>query len=1061
MSALDEPDQLLILKVKQSLAEFTSNSNSGRVSEASQQFSTLANQKGFVSALFYLVCNEAAVPIRQLAAVILRRKLVKFWKSLNDSSKDAFRQAVLNQLIAENEKVVSKSLMQIIGSLARQEFSVGRPWNEMINLIVTSCKGADLQAVQTGMELLSVVCESAYEHLDQHYSSILTLINEVLNNPGITMETSTFSILAFKALVPLLGSDHKNVVLPLVPKCVEVTQLVLKVDETKASDMLEIFECLIETEVGFISPYVKDIVLFSLEITKSSELEEDTRVRSLSLLQFIISCKKKAILKHNLVDDILKTIWPIIMDSSDSDDDVGFIGDEADTQTPFSSSLHVIDEMALHLPPDKLFKSILPLIEESAKSTFPGHRRGLLLTLACLTEGTSEYIKENHIQPFVSLACEGAVSENEETRNAAMFAIGQFAEFLEPEICSFANQVMPILFSALQRASSTKGIAISRAYYALENFVENLDTQLEPYLEQLMSYLITRMQTTTDIKEKTMVVSALGAIGNAAKDKLQGYMSTILELIQACLQSSDDDVDSLHTQALDTLGVFVRTFGKNNSQLAWDSLNLGITIINRETDDPEMRRAAFGLFSAVSSVIEEKMESALPQIVESMLKSVNSSDGVQLVYTNDNPDSSSAPLDLSFLNDAEEDLDDAADEDDDVEAFTVENSYMEEKTDACQALGDLAKFTKHAFLHFLPNVFDELIAQIDYPYAELRRVVISSCGQFVMTAYQLAGDLYPSLLSKIFRPYCEMLVRESERVVVMSTLYTFKELIQTCGVDTFANKDEDLKMLMEGVMRILNQKSACQDSGEELEDEDDQQAEYDEMLIEYCGELFPVLSEKLGQSFLPYFQLCTPFFLGKMKKSSSSTERSFATGALADTIDKFGGESATSFVAPFMPKFLELISDKQPEVRNNVIFAIGVFMQFSDDQTACSNYPSALNALSTALNKEDKRFVVDNVLGAVARMVMSHPAYVPLKQVIPVMLQRLPIEEDHDEDMTVYGCLAGVLRLPEVCNDSEMRDAIINTMSQACSNEKISEEVRQNIKLAMNTLCQEGIIQSS
>ena len=44
------------------------------------------------------------------------------------------------------------------------------------------------------------------------------------------------------------------------------------------------------------------------------------------------------------------------------------------------------------------------------------------------------------------------------------------------------------------------------------------DTQLEPYLEQLMSYLITRMQTTTDIKEKTMVVSALGAIGRKPTD---------------------------------------------------------------------------------------------------------------------------------------------------------------------------------------------------------------------------------------------------------------------------------------------------------------------------------------------------------------------------------------------------------------------------------------------------------------------------------------------------------------------------------------------------------------
>ena len=44
-----------------------------------------------------------------------------------------------------------------------------------------------------------------------------------------------------------------------------------------------------------------------------------------------------------------------------------------------------------------------------------------------------------------------------------------------------------------------------------------------------------------------------------------------------------------------------------------------------------------------------------------------------------------------FDDEEEEDLeDDGQDDDDDVEGFSVENAYLEEKEDACCALGELA-----------------------------------------------------------------------------------------------------------------------------------------------------------------------------------------------------------------------------------------------------------------------------------------------------------------------------------------------------------------------------------
>lgn len=1043
-----------LIKVLKSLVLKLTNTDGSDMSEVTRGISEASNHPQFVQSLVFL-CKDADIQVRQSSALLLRRKLRKSWKSLSEAIRLELRKELLKQLTEESEKIVARALMQVIGQIALREYESKRSWNEMMTLINEACLNADQNVVQVGVELLCVVCETVNFHLDGLFEPIIKLLLEILSNPNVNVDSAAFAVRAFKALIPYLGSDVMALVLQIIPKCVEVTRMVLTADESHATDMLETFECLVESEVAFITPHIKDVVLFALEIASSTCVEEETIVRAFSVVHYVISMKKKAILKHNLIDSILNVIWPIVLESNVDDEDVGLIGDESDCQTPFSSSLQIVDEMALNLPPAKLFEKMLPRIHAAAQSNRDEHKRGILLVLACLTEGTSEYIKENHMRAFVTFACEGAISENEKLRNAAMFAIGQYAEFLEPEICKYADEVMPVLFGALEKATNCRGLGVARAYYALENFVENLDEELDAWLHRVMEYLKKRMQTTDDIKEKTFVISTLGSLGSAAKDKLGPYMNDVMQMLQFCLQTMKDS-EEIQAQAFDTLGVFVRVFGKENLELAQSSLKLGIDTIERGTDDPEMKRAAYGLFAAISTVLEEKLEQFLPQIVPTMLKSISSNEGLVELGAGD------AGADLSFLNDGEDDDEDAADleDEEDSDAFHVGSLYMDEKIEACSALGDLAKHSKHAFVQYLPMCFDELRKKCDFAYPEVRKAAISSCGQMVMTAYQLAGEMYPTFLEQTFEFFCTTILEDVERVVVMSALFTMKELILTCGTDLFAKNDQDLHVLVQIALKVFNQQCKCQDADEDDDgdDEDQQQGEYDEMLIEYCGELFPVLAEKIGPSFAPYFKVCAPFFVSKLKPSSSTTERAMAAGTLAETFQKFGGDSASYIVPEVLPKLINIANDKTQDVRNNAIFGIGIFMQYCDDATARAAYPSALNCLSQSLTNESKRFVVDNILSAVCRMITSHNGLVPLKQVLPVLLSRLPIEEDHSEDESVYGCLVQVIRHPDVIGEESLRNGIARALAHACGHNDVSMDVRHNIELALKKLVEDGIV---
>lgn len=78
----------------------------------------------------------------------------------------------------------------------------------------------------------------------------------------------------------------------------------------------------------------------------------------------------------------------------------------------------------------------------------------------------------------------------------------------------------------------------------------------------------------------------------------------------------------------DTLGVLARTIGDDNFRpMASESIDLGIQLM-KANDDPDLRKATYGLFASIASVLKEDMASVLPTIVEPMVNSVKSGGGI-------------------------------------------------------------------------------------------------------------------------------------------------------------------------------------------------------------------------------------------------------------------------------------------------------------------------------------------------------------------------------------------------------------------------------------------------
>ncbi|XP_070283085.1 importin-4 isoform X1 [Myotis yumanensis] len=980
-----------------------------RIRRATEQLQTALRDPAALPALCHLLASAVDPQIRQFAAVLTRRRLNTRWRRLAAEHRESLKSLVLTTLQSETEHNVSLSLAQLSATIFRKEGL--QAWPQLMQLLQHSTHSPHVPEREMGLMLLSVVVTSRPEAFRRHYRELLRLLKETLGeagSPGLLF----YSLRTLTAMAPYLGPDDVLLARMLVPKLIAAVQTLISVDEAKACEALEALDELLESEMPIITPHLSEILTFCLGVAGNVALGDAVRVRILCSLTFLVKVKSKALLKNRLLPSLLHTLFPIMAaepplgqldpedrDAEEEELEIGLVG-----ETPKHFAVQVVDMLALHLPPEKLFTPLMPMLEEALRSENPYQRKAGLLVLAVLSDGASDHIRQRLLPPLLQIVCKGLEDPSQVVRNAALFALGQFSENLQPQISSYSREVMPLLLAYLKSVSPGHTHHLARACYALENFVENLGPKVQPYLPELMECMLQPLKNPSSPRAKELAVSALGAIATAAQASLLPYFPTVMEHLRDFLMIGHEDFQPLRIQSLETLGVLARAVGEPMRPLAEECCQLGLGLCD-QVDDPDLRRCTYSLFAALSGLMGEDLAPYLPQITTLMLLSLRSTEGIVPQY-----DSSSSFLLFDDESDGEEeeelmDEDEEEEDDSEISGYSVENAFFDEKEDTCAALGEISVNTSVAFLPYMESVLEEVFKLLECPHLNVRKAAHEALGQFCCAVHKTSQSCFPEpntaalqvILAQVVPSYMQAVYRERERQVVMAVLEALTGVLRTCGSLTLQPPGR-LAELCNMLKAVLQRKTACQDTEEEEEDED--QAEYDAMLLEYAGEAIPALAAAAGgDTFAPFFAGFLPLLLCKTKQGCTVAEKSFAVGTLAESIQGLGAASA-QFVSRLLPVLLNATRETDPEVRSNAIFGLGVLAEHGG-RPAQEYFSKLVGLLLPLLARERHNRVHDNICGALARLLMASPTRKPEPQVLAALLHALPLKEDLEEWATI------------------------------------------------------------
>nr|XP_048300005.1 importin-4 [Myodes glareolus] len=989
-----------------------------RIRRATEQLQAALRDPAALPALCDLLASATDPQIRQFAAVLTRRRLSTRWRRLAPEQRESLKNLVLTALQRETEHYVSVSLAQLSATIFRKEGL--EAWPQFSHLLQQSTHSAISPEREVGLLLLSVVVSTQPEAFHPYQRELLQLLIETLGEvgaPGLLF----YSLRTLTALAPYLRPDDVPLARMLVPKIVMAVRTLIPIDEVKACEALEALDELLESDLPIITPHLSEVLMFCLEVAKNVALSDALRVRILCCLSFLVKVKSKALLKNRLLPPLLHALFPIMaaeppmgqldpedQDSDDDDLEIGLMG-----ETPKHFAVQVVDMLALHLPPEKLCPLVMPMLEEALRSDFLYQRKAGFLVLAVLSDGAGDYIRQRLLSPLLQIVCKGLSDSSQIVRNAALFALGQFSENLQPHISNYSEEVMPLLLTYLKSVPTGNTQHLAKACYALENFVENLGSKVQPYLPELMECMLQPLRNPSKARTKELAVSAIGAIATAAQDSLLPYFPTVMELIRGFLLTGHEDLQLVQIQSLETLGVLARALGESMRPLANECCQLGLGLCSH-VDDPDLRRCTYSLFAALSGLMGEGLAPYLPQITTLMLISLRSTEGIVPQYDGIN---SFLLFDDESEEEEEDDLmdDDMEDDDDsEISGYSVENAFFDEKEDTCTALGEISLNTCVAFLPYMDCVFDEVFKLLECPHVNVRKAAHEALGQFCCALHkahqksssEAASAALQLALARVMPSYMQAVKGERERPVVMAVLEALTGVLRTCGTLAVQppGRLNDLCIVLK---TVLQKKTACQNAEEEEEDDDEDQAEYDAMLLEHAGEAIPALAAAAGgQSFAPFFASFLPLLLSKMKQSCTAAEKSFAVGTLAESIQGLGTASA-QFVSRLFPILLNTAREADPEVRSNAVFGLGVLVEHGGGP-AQDYFPKLVGLLLPLLARERHDRVRDNICGALARLLMASPARKADPQVLAALLHALPLKEDMEEWITM-GCLFSFL----------------------------------------------------
>lgn len=848
---------------------------------------------------------------------------------------------------------------------------------------------------------------------------------------------------AFGVLAGEVDDDHDELVpsmQPLVMSTLEVIMMCVQEGaDYEARDGLNIFQSMIRLCPSIVAPHVLDISQFCLvSMTNADQIDWEVRLECLGFVEEVVKLRPSYLSKHGMLDPLFGAVFQIATEPQVD-------GLAPWTFTPHRYALQVIDSIAKSVKPKHVFDNVMARVDNWMGSENPWERRAAVGALSALPGGCPEQMLPN-LEAFMPYLQAAFADPDHYVRQAGCVLLAQFADCLSPDILDYHEICLPLAYNALCEENEE---VQDRALYALVTFLEDLDTdRLTHILDELIRRLVHILETSQSKDLQEMTIECIGAVATAALDKFLPYWEPVIKIMQQLMEITSADLMTLRAHALRCAGVIAMAVGKEVFHPYFDFfMNKSLESFNLSgAEATQMREFSIVFFGDVAEALGTDFAPYFDTVLQLLFESLENVDGAQPELGEENAAMAQLMVDSDDEKDQEikfptGDPDDVGlDEEDALQPelqglkYITNQGLVDEKVTALQSLGTIAYAMQHLYYPHINRTIEVLATTARYVHPRVRTFTVyplEACANCLHIACPPAAPylngsgedpaLYPlspdaqQFVDDLVGIFCKRILNDIDLSVVARYVESLKVLMNSLGAPSIHHHIGPLiGPTLLGVMQ--NKTVAHVMSAEEGDDENEMIQQELITVFDMCCNFIIDLAKAYGPLFVQWFEILQGVILNLTVNDDQPEVapaedgmliwRQEAIGCLAEVCDAagitcFGPDHINILLARAVRGLKEVAVNLQCNSMYLTRLIVG-------SPHSYNFYPHLLPLILPHLAAEDDQ-LADNANGAIANMIVTNPAGVPLEEVIPEWLSAFPIRIDQIESNVAYGALITLL----------------------------------------------------
>jgi len=705
------------------------------------------------------------VSARQLAAILLRKRIDAFWKRQNQQVKNDFKNLLLTRLLLEPVRCVQLAIAGVVAAVAKHTVPNGE-WNQLLEFLLKCFQDQQVKYRELAMLLFRVLSESVGASLQDHFSVLL----EIFKKGMVDEESLVVREESLRALGSMfMFCEHEEEFIAfqsLLPLMLEVIACSCRAgNESAVIYGLEVLNDMCEAP-GIVDQHIGLLVTFGCSIVVNPHIAFDIREKANSLLVWIAKYQSIKLMNSGLVMKVIEACFALVIQSSSDDDDPTERVNESVSRTQ-SLGIELLDDLMINLPHELVYEPTVTTAIQLISSSDALHRSSGILVLFVIAEGCAEVMRHDvaRLLEYVSI---GLKDMDKDVRSNACSALTQFSEHLQPEIFDHHANVLSLLVSVLDNPAENMAVK-GKIVSTLEAFCNDMDQSVMiTYLGELNKRLGFMLLNVTDRKVLQNVIECIGGVASAAKSSFLPHAGDYLHVLRKFLDLNNEEDFLLRAAAIKCVANLALAIGKD-SFFPYASEFVQMVVESLRIDNCDIREACFIFIAFMAEVMPAEFATVVPSVVERIVISLDSNDGLSLSDSqNDENDFGGCGKqfdDVEIEGEGEEELDDDDEGIDNSKRYrySIMSGYLDEKLAALQAIAALFKHCGPAMETHYEKAVDSLESLSEYMHESVRVMALLAYDDLLKGAFQT----WPSRNESELHPMCADIVK-----VVFPTLTT-------------------------------------------------------------------------------------------------------------------------------------------------------------------------------------------------------------------------------------------------------------------------------------------------